>query len=458
MHLLRYLTSEEMAQKEDQGLSIFLMLYNSVSDLLDRTHTGDDGKINVGEVETEETVHSEGGGSFSGGLRAAPTAKQPLQSLDSRRAVPSSSDISHAKNPMQSNTRLNDPQLIQPSTKDRPLFDFQKLKDFKIHGTIGGAKKENDLKFSSLKCQIEYGRKHYKEEQILAGVMNAIAAGSNLKGYLETKENLTVESLLNILGSHFHEKDSSAAFTELATASQGKDQTAYDFCMSVLILRQSVLTLSREEGCPYNIQLLNKRFLDTLDTGLRNPNIRSELRPLTSFDANRRGLVSDEELLKAVSQAMANEAERTKKHAGASDVDAAVNALQQDSTRRSRRENPLQAELKKRDDEIAALKGDLCEIKTALNALRQPAAPAAQRGVNWADLQDDSILRGGQGRGGNRDRRGMSWRGRGRGGRSSRGRCRECVRDNVQERCNHCFRCRSTEHQVQDCDQECPNE
>ena len=186
------------------------------------------------------------------------------------------------------------PSVSVPSEEPKPLFDVRKLKDFKINGTIGGPEKKDSLSYTSLGYQISNGQKlGYADEVICAAVLRAISPGNNLRTYLESKTDLNVTSLLDIMRSHFHERDSTSVFTELSNAAQGVSESCLDFVIRSMCLRQKVLALGKEEGCPFDATLLQSRFLHTLEVGIRNNNIRTELRDV--FKAN----LSDEELLKA---------------------------------------------------------------------------------------------------------------------------------------------------------------
>ena len=71
----------------------------------------------------------------------------------------------------------------------KPLFDVQKLKDYKISGTIGGEKKDNMVDFSSLTYQISNGIKQgHSDDVICAAVLKAISPGNHLRTYLESRE------------------------------------------------------------------------------------------------------------------------------------------------------------------------------------------------------------------------------------------------------------------------------
>ena len=144
---------------------------------------------------------------------------------------------------------------------------------------------------------------------ICAAVVRAISPGNNLRTYLESKKIVSLDSLIEILRSHFKEKDSSAMFTELGNAVQHTSEMCLDFVIPILCLREKVLSLSIEEKCPYDSERLNKTFFRTMFTGMRNLNIRNDLRDKCRDDYN----IEDELLMKFVAEAVANEAERNEK-------------------------------------------------------------------------------------------------------------------------------------------------
>ena len=67
-------------------------------------------------------------------------------------------------------------------------------------------------------------------------------------------------------------------FTELGNAVQHTNETCLDFVIRILCLRENVLSLLIEEKCPYDSERLNKTFFHTMFTGMRNLNIRDDLR------------------------------------------------------------------------------------------------------------------------------------------------------------------------------------
>ena len=118
-----------------------------------------------------------------------------------------------------------------------------------------------------------------------------------------------MKNILDILRSNFKEKNSACVFTEFQNAVQLFTETSLEFILRLMCMRQNVLTLPNEEGCPYDKKLLNKRFFHTMFTGLRNVNIRAESRENCKDNFS----LSDEKLLKFASEVVSNESERNDK-------------------------------------------------------------------------------------------------------------------------------------------------
>ena len=210
-YLLRHLSSETVENSDDGGLALFLKLREHLTPAM------------KAEVTTAAVISQlEGNGSLS-------------------------------------NPKVSEDKTVK--LKSKPLFDVQKLKDFKISGTIGSLDKRDSLSYSSLSYQISTGVKQgYTEEVICAAVLKAISPGNNLRTYLESKPGLDIPSLMGVMRSHFHEKDSSSVFTELSNAAQETSESCLDFVVRIMCLRQKVLVLGSEEGCPYDSSLVQKGF------------------------------------------------------------------------------------------------------------------------------------------------------------------------------------------------------
>ena len=64
--------------------------------------------------------------------------------------------------------------------------------------------------------------------------------------------------------SHFREKDSSSTFTEMSNAVQSSTESPHDFAVRLLSMREKVLILAKEEGCPFDKGLFQRRFLHAI--------------------------------------------------------------------------------------------------------------------------------------------------------------------------------------------------
>ena len=312
-------------------------------------------------------------------------------------------------------------------------FDILKLKDFKISGSIGGVGEKDKLSYTSLCYQIVNAQKSgYSNENVCAAVVKAISPGNNLRTYLESKPNLNLDSLLNVLRSHFKEKDSSAVFTELGNAVQQAAETTLEFVIRLMCMRQKVLDLSQVEGCPYDGNLLKKRFFHTMFTGLRNANIRVDLRE----QCQNNPLISDEDLLKFVSEVVANETERNEKLSTKKSVD--VNVVDNKNSKDKKKENPfvqIQELQLTHQKEMAAMRTEISEIKNTLLA----AKPSLQNQPTNSRFD------------GNVQNFTPSYRRNMQGNfTKKKNKCRKCELDNVP-RCFHCFVCGSVEHMSFNC-------
>ena len=255
---------------------------------------------------------------------------------------------------------------FEQKLQDTHSFDFKKLKDFKISGTIGGPGEKDKLSYSSLSYQIQSGiAMGFSSQDICSGVIKAISPSSNLRVYLENRQNLTVEALIGILRSHFKEKDSTSTFTELCNASQYQNETCPEFVVRLMCLRQKVYNLAIEEGCPYEVKLLKKRFLHALETGIRNGNIRNELRPYITNNLE----ITDEELLELVTLAVRNESERAEKFSNKRNVNTfAIENDQQKDNSLLKQMQDLQCS---HDKQINSVKCELQEIRKAIQNSNQ---------------------------------------------------------------------------------------
>ena len=192
-------------------------------------------------------------------------------------------------------------------------LSYHKLRQFKINGTIGDPGQKNCLSFSSLCFQISQGEAQgYSIGEIYAGIIKAIEAGNPFRDVLELEaDDFDKDALLKSLRSHFKEKDPNEVFNELRICSQLPNENAHKFCCRCVALKKKVQKMSLTANIPVDDENLRTTFFRTIYTGLRQNNIRHELRAIL-----KEATMSDQDLLVEVSQACANEEERLKKFNG----------------------------------------------------------------------------------------------------------------------------------------------
>ena len=188
------------------------------------------------------------------------------------------------------------------------------LKECKIRGSIGDPGEKDKLGYYGLISEIkERQNEGYDDDRIVGAVINAVTPGNVFKRRLEMRRNLEgsipLPILHEMLKTHYQEKGSSSIFRELSDAVQGADEKATTFCNRLIVIRDEALSRSIEEGCRLDVQYLKKRFLKSFATGLRNGNIRNELREILKTEP------SDDELLKSIGEAVRGEDERAVKMA-----------------------------------------------------------------------------------------------------------------------------------------------
>lgn len=246
--VLRHLSSTAVLDSADNGAAIFLKLYNE-----------------LGEELKKEGVKVEPGVPSSGGDRSG---------------------------------ELSD------------TLSYHKLRQFKINGTIGDPGQKNCLTYSSLCYQISQGEKlHYTISEIYAGVIRAIEPGNPFRDVLELEaEDFDKKAFMKSLRSHFSIRDPNEVFNELRRCAQKPEEGAHKFVCRCVALRKKVKNMCASEEIPFDLDNVDATFFKTIYTGLRQTNVRNELRQ-TLTDA----IVTDDDLLLEVSEACANEVERLKK-------------------------------------------------------------------------------------------------------------------------------------------------
>ena len=305
------------------------------------------------------------------------------------------------------------------------LVDIYKLRDFKINGTIGGLGEKDKLSYLSLSFQIENAKKlGYSDEKICASVIKAIEPSNHLRTYFESKFDLKLSSVQDILRSHYKEKDSASTFTELGNSKQSSTETCIDYVLRIMCLRQKVFQLSTEEGCVYNEKLLTKHFHQSLFSGIKNQNIRAELRENIKTDS----VIRDEDLLKLVSEAVLNETERNEKFTIKKSVNSVDSEIISDNCKIKEKKFSLPVQIEEmkvsHEREMMALRADINEIKSAIFG---KSVNVDGQGENTVNISNNNS---------NRNKRSK--------------RCQMCEKKNWW-RCYHCFVCGASDHRMNVC-------
>ena len=229
------------------------------------------------------------------------------------------------------------------------------------------------------------------------------------------------KSFIQVLRSHYKEKDSAAVFHEMSNSVQSNTESELDFCLRVMSLRQRVMSLSREEECAFDETLVRKRFFQAIFTGLKHNNIRLELQNTLKL-----GVVTDEELLQEISQTASIEYERSTKMKSRVNVcEVAVSdekSVQKNKKEKS--ENAILAEISKLNakvSELSTVRDELLDVKKQLAENNARMNQQVNFGNNNGYRRTKRIFR-----------------------------CRNCERDGSNF-CNHCFTCGGADHRKSDC-------
>ena len=237
---------------------------------------------------------------------------------------------------------------------------------------VGPESQKDRLSFVSLTRQVESGKsKGYTESEVIEAVIRAICPTLKLRSYVETMEGLTLKKLLQILKAHYKQKSATELYHELTILCQDPKESAEDFLIRALELRQQVLFTSRvmEEDVKYSRELVQAVLLRALETGIKSETICAKMRPMF-----KKHDVTDEELIKGVGDAMSEETERLNKLTLSSWKRAAkVNSCMYDKDgQESKASKNVQSGEKGKSDTLMmtleAVKTDIANIKSSMAA------------------------------------------------------------------------------------------
>ena len=460
-HLLTHLWTE--GDKEDQGYATYKIVHTYLTQMK-VVKPEIDGVNGVNGVEVlnpgSAAVKPSGGG----------VETQGDDSVDTKSGL--ANGLSDGAVKLKTNGGLGSGQVAKP-LKNTGVVEIQtKLQALKINGVIGG--ETNNITFDNLNFQITNAVAiGYTEQSICGAVLKAICPSNSLRVYFETEKNLKVANMLDILRPYLvQNKDAASYFAELCSAKQRPpDKTAMDFVVRLLGLKNRIYKLSDEEGTPFDRNLMRKQFFKTMYSGMKNNNIRAEVREncksVPSTD------LPDHELMRVVAEAMGNEALRVGNFATTSEV-SLVEIKEGNETSQGRKvgkqkENLLPNQVEKQKQEIQVLrkeveelKGQNGEIKSLLvanNNLLKAHVNSAQ--VNMTPLNPNAAVfnRGGvpgTGGGGGGFVQPQNQNQNGQNFTKKKGfprKCANCHQNNVF-RCTHCWECGGRGHKRGECPEE----
>ena len=290
----RHLSSEDMEDLDDEGLSIFLKVLTKLDEMLEENKND----LKSVENETAEKEEKEPKSTEDGEEEKAKKKPEPVKLGASAAAV----------------TRI----------------EYHRMKDFRIEGgTVNGT-----LSYRNVFFQMEKGLElGYSKTEVLNAVVKAMKPGV-LRSYCESPENeVNYEELCDLLKVKSGAENATVMLTRLHNSFQGDEfaedqgsELEVDFVLRMGTLRKTVMKLAKDEGVSLDEEMVSKSFRHALTVGIRRDVIR--LQVISILNSNE--TISDRELLKKVNKivSMDNENQKTKGH------NADVNALYLDGNRR----------------------------------------------------------------------------------------------------------------------------
>ncbi|KAM9735208.1 uncharacterized protein ACNS7B_014526 [Menidia menidia] len=328
--------------------------------------------------------------------------------------------------------RVNGP----PSSPTEPHSPFSRApevvirREFRINGQIGELGQKDKLSYTNLMHQIDTGkRKGHSDAEIVEAVVKAATPGLSLRDMLESKSNLTLEHLKTSLKAHFKENSTTDMFHRLVNITQDVKESPQNFLFRAIELKERLMTAAYDDSSDvqYSPDLIQKKFLRSLTTGLLSDNIKLQLK--FYLDDQR---VTDETLIEKMNDAAAVDWERQQKMKRCVPVKPArVSELHTETST-----DQLQADMnqlpgqsavaKVKSQKVTAVKSQMeTELMDAVKQLREEVAEL-RKNVQQPRPPNQFQPR-------------------------TRRACRRCQERGNEEQCDHCFKCGLTGHLSRGC-------
>ena len=322
--LIRHISSEEVEEQEDEGLALFRAVATQMRELIEEDEEEKDTTKQKLEDESEKTLL---------GLKSTVSSFD----LDKVGVVDSKVGTKSSDNDLSSGQIGKTLEQESSTSRQEPFSSHSvtqlhrvKLREFKIsNGTIGG---DSSLDYSDLVSQMKEGvESGYSEKEVMSGVTRAVKPGSELRKYLVRHPNMTFKDFKDTLREFYNIRESQNIMDEMRDMVQGPQQPLMKYVMAMCALRDEVIEVSLGEECPPGEPLIQKRFVNSLLSGLRNPTIRLEMQGVLKQK------LSDPQLFKEVNLITTRQEENDKK-LGGGQTKANVKAVEADDS--GRRQGP----------------------------------------------------------------------------------------------------------------------
>ena len=399
--ILRHLSSDLVVEAEDEGLSTFLHL-NTFIEALPKTEDPKD--LQDKKPADNDTTENKTDVTVTGDTKDDET--NVVRDTDKPGGL------------------MHDLNKFKKQQEDLMKSTFWK-RDLKIKGQIGGPGEKGKLNFISVARKIERAvQQGYREPEICEAVIEMVSPEQRLRSLLEGKWDLTLPILRRFLRCHFKEEEATELYNQLSDLSQAEGATADEFVQDVIVLRDKILFTSKEADSEfqYSDVLVQKQCTRAIVTGLRNDNIKSEVKAALSTGKQ----LEDTELLEIVTKSMKEEKERQRKLKASRLKTGKVNAVSEKDESNDKkqgkenREDRVVAELK----EIRAGLSEITNLKTDVEVLKE-----CVRNLGGASNPNGYGYQGGK--------------------KVTFG-CKKCKEQNLGG-CNHCFKCCESGHKKENC-------
>ena len=398
--IMRHLSSADVVDSEDEGVSTYLHLNTFIATL----------------TKTEDPKDSKD-------EKPADTDSATEKKTDLTDVKDKTADTKSWKT--NDTDKQKDLAILKKQQEDVLRSSFWK-KDLKIKGQIGGAGEKGKLNFISVVRKIERAvNQGYNEPEICEAVIEMVSPEQRLRSLLEGKWDLTLPKLRRFLRCHFKEVEATELYNQLSNLSQEEGTSPDEFVQDAIVLRDKILFTSKEADTEfqYSEVLVQKQCTHTIVTGLRNDNVKSEVKAALTSGKH----LEDEELMEVVSKSVKEEKERQRKLKASKSKTGNVKVVSSEKEESSsgkkqqvkeNKEDLIVAELK----EIRAGLSEITNLKTDVEALKECVRNLGGGGSPNGFQAGKKVTFG----------------------------CKKCKEQNLGG-CNHCFKCCESGHKKESC-------